>query len=340
MKKTARKLSKKLRKFGKNLAASKGVVLMYHRISNCYPDPWNLNVSEENFRSHLNLFTKSYNVLPLIEFNALRRVGKLPKRALTITFDDGYADNFSLAAPLMLEAEIPAMFYICTGTLAEASGMWWDTLAEIVYGVCNLPTDEKLQYEKNVGNMSFGRCQSENNASFDTSIKSMTDERLHNTKNLYMHLWEMLLPLPVDIQKQQLDLYSRELALAESSKYPMMLENDIKTLSEHSLFEIGAHTKNHVQLSAHDVEYQRKEVNENVRHLEDLTGRRIFSMSYPFGSYNHNTLKVAKQAGLDVACTTAQELATRIDNSLLLPRIMVNDVPAQSLKTDIERYFQ
>ena len=148
MKKIARKLSKKVKKISKKLVASKGLVLMYHRISNNYPDPWNLNVSEENFRSHLNLFNKHYNVLPLIEFDKLRRVGKLPQRALTITFDDGYADNVSLAAPLMLEAEIPAMFYICTGTLGEASGMWWDILAEVVYRGHDLPIDKNCSMKR------------------------------------------------------------------------------------------------------------------------------------------------------------------------------------------------
>ena len=132
---------------------------------------------------------------------------------------------------------------------------------------------------------------SENNASFDTSKTSMIDEELPSTKMLYMRLWEMLLPLPVDKQKQQLDLYCRELALLESSRYPMMHENDVKYLSEHNLFEIGAHTQYHVQLSAHNVEYQKKEVQGNVRQLEDLTGQRIFSMSYPFGSYNHQYAK-------------------------------------------------
>ena len=312
---------------------------MYHRISNSYPDPWNLNVSEENFRSHLDLFNQRYNVLPLIEFNELRRAGKLPQRALAITFDDGYEDNVSLAAPLMLEAEIPAMFYICTGTLEAVSGMWWDILAEIVYGGHGLSIDKKLQYENHVRNTFFSMFPSEYEVNFHTSKTSMKDENPPSTKMLYMLLWEMLLPLPVDKQKQQLDLFSREIALVESSRYPMMHENDVKSLSEHTLFEIGAHTQYHVQLSAHNMEYQKKEIQGNVRQLEDLTGQRIFSMSYPFGSYNHNTLQIAKQAGFDVACTTAPEVATRIDDSLLLPRITVYDIPAQSLQTEIERYF-
>jgi len=73
---------------------------MYHRISDSHQDPWNLNVSETNFQDHLVLFNKSYNVLPLKEFSKLRRDGCLPERALAITFDDGYADNVLLAAPV------------------------------------------------------------------------------------------------------------------------------------------------------------------------------------------------------------------------------------------------
>jgi len=305
---------------------------MYHRISDSYPDPWKLNVSESNFQEHLELFNKNYHVLPLKKFNELRNIGRLPQRALAITFDDGYADNVAIASPLLRKAEIPATFYICTGTLGQVSGMWWDTLAQIVFGRNTMSDSEKLDHAREVNNSFFNITMNGVNGNFDTTDKSIRNIDQIKIKDIYMQIWK-------EIQKIQLEQYSKQMNFEAVNTYPMMQDSDVKSLSEHNLFEIGAHTQNHVQLSAHNTEIQEIEIQENVQYLKELTGRNVRSLSYPFGAYNSSTLAVAKQAGFDVACTTVPEVATRIDDALLLPRITVYNDSAKSLQAKIDRYF-
>ena len=57
--------------------------------------------------------------------------GRAPARALAITFDDGYADNATVAAPILLRLGLPATFFVATGFL-DGGRMWNDTVIEAV----------------------------------------------------------------------------------------------------------------------------------------------------------------------------------------------------------------
>ena len=83
-------------------------VLMYHRIGSPDVDPWQLSVSEKNFEQHLRLLQKVVQPLPSIIRNL--KEGKLNTKCVALTFDDGYADNYLIAKPLLEKYEIPATF--------------------------------------------------------------------------------------------------------------------------------------------------------------------------------------------------------------------------------------
>ena len=72
-----------------------------------------------------------FNVLPLGEAVTRLGEGRLPERPLAITFDDGYADNAAVAAPILLGLGIPATFFVATGFL-DGGRMWNDTVIEAV----------------------------------------------------------------------------------------------------------------------------------------------------------------------------------------------------------------
>jgi len=72
-----------------------------------------------------------FNVLPLS--GAIDRLfeGSLPRRALSITFDDGYGDNEQLAAPLLKRLGLSATFFVTTGFL-NGTCMWNDRVIEAI----------------------------------------------------------------------------------------------------------------------------------------------------------------------------------------------------------------
>ena len=108
------------------------LILMYHRIAEAKVDPWRLAVSPNLFDEQLALLKKRRIVLPLVEFGLLHRGGRLPAKAVAITFDDGYACNALAAAPLLAKHSAPATIFLATGWISSPKEFWWDALERII----------------------------------------------------------------------------------------------------------------------------------------------------------------------------------------------------------------
>lgn len=94
-------------------------ILMYHRIANV-PGERN-SLPEQKFKEQL-LFLKRYGftTLTLSELYRYYTTGsKPPKRAVVLTFDDGYEDNFSVALPLLLKYKMKATVFPIANWVAK-----------------------------------------------------------------------------------------------------------------------------------------------------------------------------------------------------------------------------
>ena len=122
-----RSLLKRISKNDRNQA----VVLMYHRICSEAVDPWGLCVSKENFESQLSMLKQNFRVVSMS--GMLDSLGKneLQHRSVAISFDDGYADNFLSAKPLLEKYDLPATFFVPTYFTGSNNLFWWDELAYI-----------------------------------------------------------------------------------------------------------------------------------------------------------------------------------------------------------------
>ncbi len=102
-------------------------VLLYHHVVPDPPlhDPYRNFVSTANFESHLRwLRTWGYQSVPLSELeSAFTTPGeRLRRRAVAITFDDGYADNYEYAWPLLKRYGFDATVFLVTDAIGRDSG--------------------------------------------------------------------------------------------------------------------------------------------------------------------------------------------------------------------------
>ncbi|MBN2097715.1 MAG: polysaccharide deacetylase family protein [Candidatus Omnitrophica bacterium] len=95
-------------------------ILMYHHIDGDGEDS-SLSVSPENFRRQMQfLAAHKYNTISLAEFVQSKVKGeKLPHNSVVITFDDGYADNYGYAYPVLKEYQIPATIFVIVDAIGE-----------------------------------------------------------------------------------------------------------------------------------------------------------------------------------------------------------------------------
>ena len=118
---------------------------MYHRIAEPAVDPWELSVSAQNFDQQLEVLKKTGLVIPLQDLAAQLYSGLPLRPSILITFDDGYADNYLTAKPLLEKYDLPATFFISSKNIDSANEFWWDELADMILQTRVLP--QKLVFK-------------------------------------------------------------------------------------------------------------------------------------------------------------------------------------------------
>jgi peptidoglycan/xylan/chitin deacetylase (PgdA/CDA1 family) len=108
-------------------------VLMYHRVlpeARCADYPLDsLVVSEEVFEQQVMWMSQRWEVLPLAD--AMRRSDQWGsgRPHVAITFDDGYADNYDIAAPILEKHGIRGTFFVTAGHIGTEDLLWFDRAA-------------------------------------------------------------------------------------------------------------------------------------------------------------------------------------------------------------------
>lgn len=292
---------------------SRTVVLMYHRVAEPAVDAYGLAVAASRFAQHVELLQSLDCVVPLAE--VLR-----PSDALrvAITFDDGYRDNATTAAPLLAEAGLPATWFI-TSRRVGGQRFWWDRLASALLGTHPLP--EAL--DARVAGQDLW---------LDLRGLPARDRALR-----FLH--RRLRPLAPDALEATVAQVLEALAAPEPPADEVSMDTEhLLSLAADPLFEIGAHTRTHLQLRGQTPAMQRHEIQGSVDDLATLTGSPVTQFAYPFGSpsaVGGLAPRLAREAGCVLACSTDDGAVTADDDPHLLPRLEVGDWDAARLAQEI-----
>lgn len=114
-------------------SAQAAVILQYHHVSDTLPKVTSLSAKE--FESHLQyLISNNFNIIPLPELiDALKKQTALPPKTIAITFDDGYNNNYTDAAPLLEKYKLPYTIFVNPKLIDQAASyvMTWSQLKEL-----------------------------------------------------------------------------------------------------------------------------------------------------------------------------------------------------------------
>jgi peptidoglycan/xylan/chitin deacetylase (PgdA/CDA1 family) len=319
------------------------IVLVYHRISGLNPDPWELNVSPQHFAEHLEVLRALGMAESLEAMVQAVRTGEPKSPLLAITFDDGYTDNLWAAKPLLEHYDIPATVFIVAGMIGARRGFWWDEL-EFLLRAETLP--DRLSLE--IGNTHFeyalgvSACLAEHEARRHTAWRTWQAPP-GQRQALYLALWKRLQPLLDEERRRVLDELGDWAGMEQAgrSSYRRLSQEEILSLADADLIDIGAHTMTHPVLSTLSPADQREEIMQSKRTLENLLDRSVTSFSYPYGGpqdYTQVTARIVQEGGFSSACANFAGVVTLSTDCFQIPRIYVPDVDGDGFRRLLGRW--
>ena len=312
----------------RNLLSPYSLVLMYHRVIEIEIDPWQLAVSRFNFEEQLKVLKRTGLVAPLTKVLGHLDSSRKPTPAIFITFDDGYADNYLHAKPLLEKYNLPATFFISSNHIGKATEFWWDELARLLLLSEVLPSEVTLnitgtRYSFDLKGEELLTPEIKQKHKDWNAYMAPTTSR----SSLYIKLWQLLTLLSYQEQQNQLNALKSLLSVVE----PTPLNNisisvdQLRSLSACKLFTVGAHTVSHPMLSNLSKENQEIEITENKSFLETITDQNIYSFAYPSGNYNDETVEVLREQQFKIAFTTKQNSVRQGNVPFSIGRFQVNN---------------
>lgn len=286
------------------------IVLLYHRVTNLETDPQLLSVSPANFDAHLSLLQEKYHLLTVEEFQYhLEHNIRFPANSVLITFDDGYADNYLEALPILEKHHAQALFYVATGTLNSDREYWWDAMERIVLLSETQPAAERFEL---------------NEAFYD--LKDLGKEKR-------LQLYEKLLPelrrkKSIERENKIAELAELFNALQSRPSHRAMTFEELRKMSLSSAAVIGAHTHFHPSLGALNYQEQFEEIETSKRLLENLLEKKISHFSYPFGTvndFNKDTLEIVSKLNFELVAANFPYLVNKKTNKHSFPRFLVRN---------------
>ncbi len=258
-------------------------ILIFHRVID-EPDPLFPDDAESvsDFDTILSWVSQWFRVLPLQDAVEKLESGNLPRRAACITFDDGYADNYLNALPVLQKHGLHATFFIATGFL-DGKRMWNDTIIEAI----RLTPGEEID----ASSIGLGRLRTGTLDEKREAVGSLVTELKHRPPEERAELVAGLAgsvdaTLPTDL---------------------MMTTDQLLALHASGM-GIGAHTVTHPILRLCDEEAARAEISDSRETLQSVLGEDIRLFAYPNGKrgddYGDREARIVQELGFDAAVST------------------------------------
>jgi peptidoglycan/xylan/chitin deacetylase (PgdA/CDA1 family) len=253
---------------------------------------------------------------------AALRVGRLPRRSVVVTLDDGYSDSLHFAKPALEAQEVPATVFVTSGLLGREP--WWDALARILSSAA--ARSQRLVVDVDGRSLRW-------NPAAGPGARGDGAEQIRNIQS-------DLLGWSVEARESAIAKLGDELGRpGADTPGPRGLEPaEVRQLAEGRWIEIGAHSVSHPMLATLPEDAQRYEIEQSKRSLEELIAAPVRAFSYPNGSHSDLTRALVRESGFECACASFEDAASRLSDPFCLPRRWVGDLDTDAFAAWLRRW--
>lgn len=256
-------------------------MLAYHGVSGASATPLGnlrrLHVDARRFEQHLELLSTYWKPLPLSDVLAALADGRLPRRAVAVTFDDGYRNVLTVALPLLRRYGVPATVFVLTGS--DQRRFWTDRLEAAVAATsvrdlewkgARLPLGSLDERRAALAMLHhrLGDLGPERNAALDSILERLEVEGATPDDDRDLLTWD-----------------------------------EARALRQAGI-EIGSHGDIHEPFTGRPLDELRDALVGSRRKLENELGAGRFPLAYPYGAWNGSVANAVRGAGFCCGATT------------------------------------
>ncbi len=300
-------------------------IIMYHYVrpikNSQYPKLKGLELNK--FYNQIQYLKKKGNILSNNEIFEILKSKKIPKKpSVLLTFDDGYKDHHQYVFPYLKKNKISGSFYTPVKAIQNKNILDVNKIHFILEKENN---KNKIYKEiKDIIQKKFKKNINDFNLS-DINLKSAYDNKITILikKLLQLHL-------PSHMSKHVINILFKKILNISTNDFHKQLymnTNNINEMINHNM-TFGVHGNDHLRLGELSKKNQTIELEKSLDFLKKIDKKnKKFSVCYPHGSYNNNTLKILNRKDISFALTTKKGVIKKDNYNLLeLPRIDTNDL--------------
>ena len=267
-------------------------ILAYHRVMptdalDSYPfDQELISATPGQFDSQMRYLREHLRPIALNDVIAHVEQGTpLPPDSVAVTFDDGFADTYRYAFPVLQRYQIPATVFVSTGYVESGEPFWFELASYLVYRLP--PHSLELQ---------------------DGTRHPTGDSWTARTASL-RRVHSILKDLPNASRLQIIDDWKRRYAneLTHGASFhsqPISWSQIIEMAASGIAF--GSHTVTHPNLTRLTDEDLHRELTESKHALESMLQKPIDTIAYPIGTpsaFNSRVISAAREHSFKIGLT-------------------------------------
>lgn len=259
-------------------------VLTYHRVLE--PDaiepyfPQLVSAYPSDFEQQISWLSRNYEVIDIDSVLSVLESGKkLPRRAVLVTFDDGYPDFAETAWPILKAYGVPATLFVPTNYPGDScKAFWWDELYASLAATTNGHVSVDPFPEMPLTTLDERRATA---AAFCAYVKTLTHSDAMD--------W---------LERVRASLGNPETDLVSTLNW-----SELRGLVADGV-AVGAHSRTHALLTSVPRDELHSEIAGSRADVERELGGAPPIFCYPAGAYDRQVVAATEKAGIKLAFTT------------------------------------
>ncbi len=301
-----------MKNYSKYLKKKGNVIFLFHGVIDRNPfkirNYTKKHLLKKEFIKVLNDLKKKGNCMSLDQvYDNIKNKKNFKDYSYSITFDDGFYNNYKIAAPILKKKKLHATFYVTTSFIQKNETSWIDKVEHMI---------EKVKTKKiiNIFNQKFVINNNKNKISFLNSIRYLAKKDKTDFNKLVSNI------------KKQLG-FNYKLNDLNNILDKKMNWNQVRKLNQCKYLTIGGHTVNHSILSFLNDRDAKKEIYNSIKAIKKNAKIKIKHYSYPEGlkhTFGKREIKLLKNKGIMMCPSAEFGFNNKNSNLFNLKRIFVN----------------